>query len=273
MPLSNTRNIRLPKLKRSQIKTIEEAVSFPQGFGYVLDFSDRTISEFFEDEFQIDIEEEKYYANGSSKRNRLSTFIEIENVYITAKVLRALWDRREGLVRRIGGEVKENEEAEIKRQFLGIITDIEGLSEIPSMAALDRHTSDRTLDELIMDIERDLQANKPEAAMDHLHTYCMNKFTHLLKTRGVTCNQDEALHARFGRYRKELIKERTLNPFTDRALKSSISLFESFNDIRNNNSFAHDNPILEPAEARYVFDTVSAMLLFVRAVEAGRYDA
>jgi len=245
----------------------------PQGFGYVLDFSDRTIAEFFEDEFQLNIDEEKYSANGTSKRNRLTTFIQLEEPYLVAKVLRALWDRREGLVRRVGGTINEIEEAETKKQFLDIIANVEGSSEIPSTAALDRHTSDRTIDELIMDIERDLQANKPEAAMDHLHTYCMSKFRHLLQTRGISCNQEEALHARFGKYRRALVDERTLNPFTDRALKSSISLFESFNDIRNNSSFAHDNTILEPAEARYVFDTVSAMLIFVRAVEAGRYDS
>ena len=146
----------MPHLKRSQVRTIEEAMAYPQGFGYVLDFSDRTIAEFFEDEFKIDIDEQKYSANGTSKRNRLTTFIEIEGAYITAKVLRALWDRREGLVRRIGGAVNEAEEAEAKRQFLDVIADVEGLSEIPSTAALDRHTSDRTLDELIRDIERDL---------------------------------------------------------------------------------------------------------------------
>ncbi len=248
-------------------------MAFPQGFGYVLDFSDRTIAEFFEDEFQLDIDQAKYSEYGTSKRNRLTTFIQLEEPYLVAKVLRALWDRREGLVRRIGGAINENEEAEMKRQFLEIIANVEGRSEIPSTAALDRHTSDRMLDELIMDIERDLQANKPEAAMDHLHTYCMSKFRRLLQTRSITCNQDEALHARFGKYRKALASERSLNPFTDRALKSSISLFEGFNDIRNNSSFAHDNSILEPAEARYVFDTVSAMLIFVRAVEAGRYDS
>lgn len=261
------------QLKRSQVSAIEEAMAYPQGFGYVLDFSDRTIAEFFEDEFKVDIEEPQYSENGTSKRNRLTAFIKIEGAYLAAKVLRTLWDRREGLMRRTGGEVNESDEAEAKRQFLDIIADIEGRSKIPRTDALDRHTSDRTLDELIKDIERDLQANKPEAAMDHLHTYCMNKFTHLLQTRGISCNQDEALHARFGKYRKALESERNLNPFTDRALKSSISLFESFNDIRNHNSFAHDNPILEPVEARYVFDTVSAMLIFVRAVEAGRYDS
>lgn len=259
-------------LKRSQIRAIEEAVAFPQGFGYVLDFSDRTISEFFEDEFGIDFDDPKYAANGGSKRNRLMTFVATQDAYTVAKILRALWDRREGLVSKFGANTSEPEEAEAKRIFLEIIASVEGSSEIPRTDALDRYARDRTLDELISDIERDLQANKPEAAMDHLHTYCVKKFTHLLRTRGVDCADDEALHARFGKYRKELLKERELNPFTDRALKSAISLFESYNDVRNHHSFAHDNQILEPAEARYVFDTVSAILIFLRAIEAGRYD-
>ncbi len=108
--------------------------------------------------------------------------------------------------------------------------------------------------------------------MDHLHTYCMKKFAHLLEVRGLECDKGEALHARMGRYRNALNQERTLTPFTDYALKGAIQLFEKFNLVRNDNSLAHDNPILEPAEARYVFDTVSAALIFIRAVEAGRYE-
>jgi hypothetical protein len=259
-------------LKRSQIRVIEEAMAYPQGFGYVLDFSDRTISEYFEDEFGINFDDPKYAANGSSKRSRLTTFIATEDAYTVAKILRALWDRREGLIRKSGGNVSEAAEEETRRAVLDIIASVEGSSEIPRTDALDRYARDRTIDELIHDIERDLQANKPEAAMDHLHTYCVKKFTHLLRTRGVDCSDDEALHARFGKYRKELLKERELNAFTDRAMKSAISLFESYNIIRNHHSFAHDNPILEPAEARYVFDTVSAILIFLRAIEAGRYE-
>ncbi|GIK82740.1 MAG: hypothetical protein BroJett024_38450 [Alphaproteobacteria bacterium] len=159
-------------LKRSQVRTIEEAMAYPQGFGYVLDFSDRTISEFFEDEFDIDFDDPKYAANGSSKRNRLTTFIATEDAYTVAKVLRALWDRREGLIRKSGGNVSEAAQEETRRAFLEIIANVEGSSEVPRTDALDRYARDRTLDELICDIERDLQANKPEAAMDHLHTYC-----------------------------------------------------------------------------------------------------
>lgn len=132
--------------------------------------------------------------------------------------------------------------------------------------------SDRTISELIGDIERDLRANKPETAIDHLHTYCMKKFAHLLQSRGITCSENDALHARFGKYRKALTAEREIQTFSDRAMKSAISLFDSFNDIRNHHSLAHDNIILDPAEARFVFETVSAVLVFLRAVEAGRYE-
>lgn len=259
-------------LKRSEIRTIEEAMAYPIGFGYVLDFSDRTISEFFEDEFRIDFEDPKYATNGSSKRNRLTTLISEESALVVTKVLRALWDRREGLIRRGGGSRDKETEEEVKRKFLSIIASIEGSNDGPRTDALERYSSDRTLDELIQDLERDLQANKPEAAMDHLHTYCMKKFAHLLETRGIECGEKEPLNARLGKYRNALVRERTLSAFTDKALKSAIALFENYNDIRNNHSFAHDNPILEPAEARYVFDTVSAILIFVRAIEAGRYE-
>ena len=105
------------KLKRSDNRLIEEAMSYPQGRGYVLDFSDRTISEFFEDEFQIDIDDQKYKAKGTSKRNRLSSLVEIEDAYTVVKVLRALWDRREGLIRRNGGNANSVQEEEMRREF------------------------------------------------------------------------------------------------------------------------------------------------------------
>lgn len=247
-------------------------MAYPNGRGYVLDFSDRTIAEYFEDEFNIDFEDQRYFKNGPSKRLRLTAFIELEAAHTVAKVLRALWDRREGLLGRHGEPINDPKEKQMKQAFLDIIADVEGLSEIPKTDALDRYSRDRTLDELIKDIERDLEAQKPEAVMDHLHTYCVKKITHLLQTRGITCDQSEPLHSRFGKYRNELAKEQPLSTFTNRALKSAIGLFESYNDIRNNHSFAHDNPILGPAEARYVFETISAILIFLRTIEAGRYE-
>jgi hypothetical protein len=45
-------------LKRSEMRFIDEV--FGMGSGYVLDFSNRTFAEFFEDEFGINIYHEKY---------------------------------------------------------------------------------------------------------------------------------------------------------------------------------------------------------------------
>ena len=122
------------------------------------------------------------------------------------------------------------------------------------------------------DIHRCLVANKPETAIDRLHTYCTKKIAHLLELRSIECGDDEPLHSRFGKYRKVLVAERSLSDFTDKAMKSAIGLLEELNDIRNNRSLPHDNTMLDPAEARYVFDTVSALLVLVRSVEAGRFE-
>ncbi|MAS87323.1 MAG: hypothetical protein CMH30_05020 [Micavibrio sp.] len=261
----------MPKLKKTQIDSIKEAMAYPRGYGYVLDLSDQSIIDFFDEEFSIDIEEDRYLVNGTSKGNRLTTLISLENGYTGAKILRVLWDRREGLIRKFGDENSQNEK-EMKKNFFKLLQDIENQSDTPRTDALERYESDRTLDELISDIERDLRANKPEVAMDHLHTYCMKKFTHLLRIRNISCAENEALNARLGKYRNVINQERDLRPFTDKALKAAIGLFEEYNDIRNNHSLAHDNIILEPLEARYIFDTISAVLLFVRAIEAGRYE-
>jgi len=57
--------------------------------GYVLDFSDRTFKEFFSD-FNINIEDNKYHKNGTSKMKRLRAFWEIEANKIVGEVCNGL---------------------------------------------------------------------------------------------------------------------------------------------------------------------------------------
>lgn len=257
--------------KRSEIRAIEEAMAFPNGFGYVLDFSDRTMSEFFEDEFGIEIYEEKYLVNGTSKRNCLTTFLKSSDVYTTLKVLRALWERREGIIAKTPNHHAISEAINSTDAFRKVIENIEANPDSTKSDGVDKFTSERTLEELVADIERTLAANKPEVALDHLHTYCVKKITHLLRIRSIDCKEDEPLHSIFGKYRKALVSEHDLHEFSDRALKSSISLLDSFNDLRNNHSLAHDNEILGPVEARFIFSNISAILVMVRALESERY--
>jgi hypothetical protein len=51
------------QIKHSEMRVFDDA--FDMQSGYVLNFSDRTFSEFFDDEFGINIDDEKYRFNGS----------------------------------------------------------------------------------------------------------------------------------------------------------------------------------------------------------------
>lgn len=260
-------------LKRSEIRAIESAIAFPRGFGYVLDFSDRTFEEYFKDEFRVEIYSEQFSICGTSKRNRLLSYLQQADNSSALRVLRSLWDMREGILSEHEGLMGLEDAVKDGEPFRKVIERLQGEPESVSTDGIQTFSPDRTLEELVADIERSLAANKPEVAIDHLHTYCMKRFSHLLRVRGIECGDEEPLHSRFGKYRKQLVSERPLHEFTDRALKSFISILESFNDLRNNHSFAHDNKILETFEARFIFSSINAMLVMIRTLEAGRYES
>jgi hypothetical protein len=71
----------LVDLKHSDIRTIDNA--FQSSPGYVLDFSNKTFREYFDDKFGIDIDDRKFSANGSSKMNRLR--YQMMLTYLTAQ--------------------------------------------------------------------------------------------------------------------------------------------------------------------------------------------
>ncbi len=96
----------------------------------------------------------------------------------------------------------------------------------------------------------------------------MIKFRHLLDARGIQCEKLEPLNSRAGRYVKALETEKSLRPITLRIMKSSVSIFESFNSIRNNESFVHDNDIVDANEARFIFDNITSILRLLKSVES-----
>lgn len=255
------------QLKRSEQRVIEDAMQM--GSGYVLGFSDRTIGEFFEDEFGIDIHADKYQFNGPSKAKKLRAFIEVEDAHKVSMVLRKLWEHRE---REYGFQLTQEVTLQRDRLF-ELLTNLEGAEALPRMDAIDRFKRDETLEELIAAIQRDIHANKPAAALDRLHTYCMKKFAHLLELRQVEWDRSDPLQSRVGKYVRALEQERELREITRRAIKSSVSIFDAFNDVRNNRSFAHDNDLVDQAEARFIFDAVSAFLRFLKSVDTIRFGA
>jgi hypothetical protein len=258
----------MPVLKHTEVKTLQEAWSTGRGPGYVLDFSDRTFALYFDEEFGIDIDDPKYRANGTSKGNRLHCFLEKADGTLASRVMRSLWDTRAAIVDR--GHVSDK--PGLTDKYFAIVHRFEGGAGAARTDALDKFKPDETLDELIAAIQRDINANKPQAALDRLHTYCMKKFAHLIETHGGICEKDnDPLHSRVGKYIRLLEEKSQLQPISAQIMKSSISVFDKFNGIRNDKTFAHDNEIVGLHEARFIFDSVSAILRFVRAIEAARF--
>jgi len=78
------------KIRALDMRLIDDL--FGIGGGYVLDFSDRTSAEFFSDELDIDIDNPKFSAEGTSKAKRLRYFLRTSDSSTRVRVLKALWD-------------------------------------------------------------------------------------------------------------------------------------------------------------------------------------
>lgn len=68
---------------------------FGMGDGYVLNFSNRTFSEFFAEELGVDIDQLRWSVNGGSKAKRLRTYLRQVDRETALRTLQALWDYRE----------------------------------------------------------------------------------------------------------------------------------------------------------------------------------
>jgi hypothetical protein len=52
-----------------------------------------------------------------------------------------------------------------------------------------------------------------------------------------------------------------VRPISETIMKKTVETFELFNSVRDDESLAHDNTLIEPAEARFIFDAVVNLLL------------
>lgn len=63
--------------------------------GYLLDFSDRTMGEFFAQELNIDIDDQRYRLEGTSKAKRFRSFLKQSETEVAVKALQRLWEHRQ----------------------------------------------------------------------------------------------------------------------------------------------------------------------------------
>jgi hypothetical protein len=111
----------MPVIRRIDLQIIDKI--FGMGDGYVLDFSDRTMSQFFSEDLNIDIDDRQYREDGTSKAKRLRCCLRKVDVSTAVRVLNALWEYREAR-RALTGE--EERVPSAHAQSLNLLNRIEG---------------------------------------------------------------------------------------------------------------------------------------------------
>ena len=91
--------------------------------GYVLNFSDRTISRFFAEELNVDIDDPIYAENGRSKGKRLRCYLQMVDIPMAVRTLKVLWEYREA-IRQKAHKAESVENAE--GRLLSLLNRLEG---------------------------------------------------------------------------------------------------------------------------------------------------
>lgn len=114
----------MPNIRAIDMLFLEDL--FAMGGGYVLNFSDRTFSQFFAEELNYDIDDPAYTVNGRSKGKRLRCFLQTVNIPTVVRMIKALWEYREAVrARDHQPDTVENAEG----RLLALINRLEGKPE------------------------------------------------------------------------------------------------------------------------------------------------
>lgn len=246
--LSNTEKRNLEKL-------------FDMSSGYVLNFSNRTFEEFIFDSTKKSIYDAKYDNATGSKANRLRAFWNVEPNYVVAKLIGDLLQ----YATELGAKSQEEPLLDNCRR---VVQRLSQSMPVPEIEAITPNTAEKDFATLAKSVREAIEKDEPESGLDRLHTFVVKYMRVLCQKHGIKIERDKPLHSLIGEYVKRLKeKDYIESEMTERILKSSIAILEAFNRVRNNQSFAHDNQVLNYDESLLIFNHVASAIRFIEAVE------
>lgn len=234
---------------------------FGMSSGYVLDFTDRTFAEFVADATGQDIWGEKYRYSSGSKANRMRAFWKVEPNHVVGRLLASLLE----YCRETNSKLAQDG---IYEECQRIVQRLQQGAPVQDLDAIAPNTGGRDFEVLAKSVRDYIDKNEPEAGLDRLHTFVVKYVRVLCEKRGVRVDREKPLHSLVGEYVKQLKQGGLIeSPMTERILKSSISTLEAFNSVRNDQSLAHDNPVLNYAESILIFNHVASAIRFIHDLE------
>jgi hypothetical protein len=237
--------------------------------GYVLNFSNRTFEQFIGDTINIEIYDGTGYENYCSKAEKLRQIWKNESDACVGKLLENLiiyYENNKNVLPQMDDYFDPNHE-KLNELWL-IVKRLQGDTltiELPEK-------KEETLKILLEDIKNALARNNPMLVLDRLHTFSVKLIRQISKENnlGIVNEKGTAypLHTLIGNLVKYYKQNSILqSEFVSVTMQYSISIFEKFNDIRNNKSFAHDNEVLNIIESEYVVKTMANLLEFIDKIE------
>lgn len=249
----------MSNLSGSERRKLEKLLGM--GSGYVLNFSDRTFGDFF-DEYRVEIDAERYKAQGRSKANRMRIHWSLDGNHVVGRVIGGLIDYAAD--ENCFGDSNPLLIEDCRKIAHRLLSD----QPVAELDALTATADERDFEVVAEHVRAAIEKNQPEGALDRLHTFVIKFVRIACETHGIDVNRDKPLHSVFGEYVRALRDGGHLeSAMTERILKSSISVLEAFNDVRNNKSLAHDNPILNYEESVLIFNHVAASIRFIKSLE------
>jgi len=230
--------------------------------GYVLNFSNRTFEEFFLDTLNISIFNSKYEYGSGSKANRMRAFWDQEPNFIVAQALEALIENWDEYAIEAPSE-----------DFMKILQRLKLSAPVPDIGAIKPNSNEEGFEALSKAVRESIEKNEPTTGLDRLHTFLIKYFRNLCQKHNVLISKEIPLHSLVGEYIKA-IKTKGLieSDITERILKSTISIMEAFNKIRNDHSFAHDNKVLNYNESLLIFGHVTSSVRFIDSIETPKLN-
>jgi Abortive infection C-terminus len=232
--------------------------------GYVCDFTNRTFEDFVREHAGVEIYSSPY---SGSKASRLRAFWEKESDAKVGKLLSEMikyWKLQKATPL-YGYQVFD---PALYEECKKIAIRLKSQNAIEDIGALTPNSSDKDFELLAHSIKESIRRDQPQEALDRLHTFVIKYVRQLCTRHAIGFEKDTALHSLFGLYVKFLQRDNLVeSKMSERILKSSISVLEAFNDVRNNQSFAHDNPVLNKNEATLIFNDITNTLRFLESIE------
>lgn len=251
----------------TSIEKIKLEKLLEMGSGYVLNFSNNSFQAFIFDSLKLDIYDDKYLYSTNSKANRLRAFWNKESNFLVGKLISDLLEywHTQKLINTL--EISETENS-LFVECLKIAERLKKDTPVEDVEVIQLDIEDQDSYLLAKSIRKSIHENEPEIALDRLHTFTVKYLRKLCDKYSIQYDRKTPLHGLYGGYVKFLKDQNKIESrMTERILKSSIAILDSFNAVRNEQSLAHDNPILNYNESVLIFNNVLSSIRFIESLE------